>query len=38
MKQVKEDFLKVVISEMESTDLFTHKEMANALVVLEQII
>jgi hypothetical protein len=36
MKQVKEDFLKLVIAKIEDTDLFPYQEIANILVVLEQ--
>ncbi len=36
MKQVKEDFLKMVIGEIEDADLFPYQEITNILVVLEQ--
>jgi hypothetical protein len=36
MKQVKEDFIGIVVEEMKNTKLFTQEEMVYALVVLEQ--
>lgn len=36
MKQVKEDFISIVVEEMKNTNLFSKSEIVDALVVLEQ--